>query len=243
MFPEANPDEFAALAELAEIFGELVEAFYHGQQAQLSPDRIVEVALRCVPRSRSTGLVMVDDRGPITVAATDDVGERIDRIRRETGQGPALDILDSNDLVVCDDLPDDERWPDYGTRVTEETGIRSLLSYRLYLGRGRRAALSFYTDWPYAFDELAITTGAIFAAYCSLALFTTYLFDEPLSQRRSGEVHREIGVAVGILMGAHGINTAAAYARLHSSARELRKSLPEVAQYVHQHGELPDQGS
>jgi len=241
--PEPHPDEFAALAELAEIFGELVEALYQGQSAQLSPDRIVQVALRCVPRSRSTGIVVVDDRGPVTVAATDDVGERIDRIRTETGQGPALDILESNDLIVCDDLPVDERWPEYGTRVTEETGIRSLLSYRLYLGRGMRAALSFYSDWPFAFDELAITTGAIFAAYCSLALFTTYLFDEPPSQRRSGEVHREIGVAVGILMAAHGIDTAAAYARLHGSARELRRSLPEVAAYVHRHGDLPDHGS
>jgi hypothetical protein len=241
--PDADPDEFAALAELAEIFGELVDALHRGQPAELSPDRIVQIAVRCVPRSRSAGLVVVDARGPVTVAATDDVGKSIDRIRSETGQGPALDILETNDLVVCDELPGDERWPDFGRRATDETGIRSLISYRLYLGRGRRAALSFYSDWPYAFDELAITTGAIFAAYCSLALFTTYLFDEPLSRRRSGEVHREIGVAVGILMAAHGIDTSAAYARLHGSARELRKSLPEMAEYVHLHGDLPRQES
>jgi hypothetical protein len=240
--PDSNPDEFAALAELAEIFGELVETLHQGQPAELTAQRIVDIALRCVPRSRSCALVIVDD-DLATVAATDGVGDEFARIRESTGEGPTLDILETNDLIACDDLPDDQRWPEFGRQATDRTGVRSILSYRLYLGRNRRGALSFYSDWPYAFDEIAIATGAIFAAYCSLALISNHLLGEPVSRRRSGEVHREIGIAVGILMASHGLDTAAAFARLHGSARELRKSLPEVCEYVQRHGNLPAQGS
>jgi hypothetical protein len=241
--PDSNPDEFAALAELSEIFGELVETLHQGQPADLTPQRIVDTALHCVPRSRSCALVIVDDDGLSTVAATDGIGDEIARIRDGTGEGPTLDILETNDLVACDDLPDDERWPEFGRQATDRTGVRSILSYRLYLGRNRRGALSFYSDWPYAFDEVAIATGAIFAAYCSLALISNHLFGERVSRRRSSEVHREIGIAVGILMASLGLDTSAAFARLHGSARQLRKSLPEVSEYVQRHGALPAQES
>src|SRR4029079_57595 len=49
---------------------------------------------------------------------------------------------------------------------------RSIVGYRLYLAPGVRAALTFYSDWPHAFDELAIACGSIFAAYCSPMVFT-----------------------------------------------------------------------
>jgi hypothetical protein len=236
---DRHPDEFAALAELAEIFSELVEIFYAAEHADLSPERIVEIAARCMPRSQAVALVMSEDGSTSVVASTNGIGERISRIRSEVAEGPSIDVLETNDLVVCDDLTDDERWPEFGRRVVAETGVRSIATYRLYLGRGSRAALNFYSDWPYAFDEVAISTGCIFASYCSLALLTSRVLGEPLSAVRTAEVHREIGVAVGILMHAHGVDTGTAYGRLQRSARELRKSLPEVAQYVERHRELP----
>lgn len=115
-----------------------------------------------------------------------------------TQQGPALDVLDADDLVVSGDLGDDPRWPAFGARVIDRTGIRSIVSYRLYLSSNHRAALTFYSDWPYAFDDVAIATGAIFAAYGSLTLGSELVLSEHVNTRRSAQVHREIGVAVGI---------------------------------------------
>lgn len=42
------------------------------------------------------------------------------------------------------------------------------------------AALCFYSDWPYAFDQIAISTGAIFAASASLGAGQELVLGEPL---------------------------------------------------------------
>jgi ANTAR domain len=154
-------------------------------------------------------------------------------------------VLDTNDLVVSNDLAVDPRWPEFGSRVVDELGIRSVVSYRLYLSRRHRTALSFYSDWPHAFDDLDIATGAIFAAYCSLALHSRLVLDEPVAHRRAMEVHREMGVAVGIIMVTGNLTTEAAYHRLHRASRNLQRSLLDVARHVIAHGHLaepPDGG-
>lgn len=135
----------------------------------------------------------------------------------------------------------DLRWPVFGARVVEQVGIRSVVGYRLHLGSEVRAALTFYSDWPQAFDDLAIATGSIFAAYCSLVIFTETVLGTPLSGRRAGEVHREIGVAIGILMVTEKIDTETAFRRLHRGARRLHRDLPEIARQVVGAHRLPEE--
>jgi hypothetical protein len=63
-----------------------------------------------------------------------------------------LDVLVVDDYLKADDLATDPRWPKFGERAVQACGIRSMISYRLYLGRHRGAVLSFYSTWPHAFD-------------------------------------------------------------------------------------------
>lgn len=116
----------------------------------------MEIAADCVPRSDSVALAVATDGHLHNVAATSDIPAQIDRLRDETGQGPALDVLDTNDLVLSGDLTADPRWPMFADRVTRATSIRGTVSYRLYLGPRHRAALSVYSTWPYAFDDQAL---------------------------------------------------------------------------------------
>ncbi|MGI8416520.1 MAG: GAF and ANTAR domain-containing protein [Nakamurella sp.] len=232
--------EFAALAELAEAFNALVEALHEGAPVALSPARIVDVAAACMPRSQHTSLTAIDHDEVRIVAATSDVPRLVDRIRDDADEGPVLDVLDTNDLVMCGDLMDDPRWPVFGAQVTEATNIRSVVSYRLYLGPDQRAALTFYSNWPHAFDDLGIATGAIFAAYASLALTGELVLSEPVRPRRSADVHREIGVAIGIMMATTDLTTQAAYHQLHQASLQLHRSLPNLAKQVIAHRRMPD---
>ena len=238
--PEDDLDgPFRALAELAEAFIVLVRALVEDDElTAMTPRRILDLAAECVPAGKHTALIVVQDGEARSIAANTDLPGQVDEIRLASGQGPGLDVLDTNDLVVSNDLAADPRWPLFGRRVVDELGIRSVVSYRLYLGRRHRAALSFYSDWPHAFDDLAITTGAIFAAYCSLAMHSQLVLDEPVAHRRATEVHREIGVAVGILMATGDLTTEAAYHRLHRASRHLQRSLTDVARDVIAHGHL-----
>jgi ANTAR domain len=233
--------DFTAVIELAEAFTALVDALSSGDgHPAMNPQRIVDVAAACVPASRDVALSVAEGNRARLLAATGDLPRDVDRIRKEVGHGPVLDLVDTNDLVISNDLAADLRWPVFGRRVVEQLGIRSVAGYRLYLAPRVRAALTFYSDWPHAFDDLAIATGSIFAAYCSLVVFTETVLGTRLSTHRAAEVHREIGVAVGILMATQEIDTGTAFRRLHRAARRLHRDLPEVARHVVGHRRLPE---
>lgn len=237
---EDRAEEFVAIAELAEAFTEMVRLLTSDQTMHVDAPTIVEFAQRSMPLAQHTGLVLVERGTTHTVAATSDVPEQLDRIREELGEGPAQDVLEVNDLVISEDVASDPRWPQFGPRAHEELGVRSIASYRLHLGPDHRAALVFLSDWPYAFDDAAIAIGAIFAAYCSLALLTEHVLRDKLTPRQTAQVHREIGIAVGILLTRENLTTDQAYARLHEASQTLRKSLPEIAQHVIAHRRLPE---
>lgn len=239
--PEHGED-FRALAELAEVFTDLVAALRCGEASVLTPERVVELALRCMPRAQHAAITGLVDGRLCDLATSSGVPTALDRIRAETGEGPAFDLIEANDLVVADDLDDDPRWPRFSRRAVDETGVRSIVAYRLYFSSRHRAALSFSSDWPYAFDEIAISTGAIFAAYASLAAGQELVVGEPVGPDRSAEVHREIGVAVGILVASSGLSSEAAYQRLHHASRLLGQSLPQAARHVIEHRRLPGHG-
>ena len=172
--PAAEDDdrsqEAAALGALAAAFGTLIQALTTNQEvAPMSPQQIIQLAVDCMPRVRHAALITGQNGEARTVAATPDLPDRIDHIRSTTGQGPVFDVLDTNELVVSNDLATDPRWPLFGQRLADELDLRSAVSYRLHLGPGSRVALSLYSDWPYAFDNLAVSTGALFAVYYSLA--------------------------------------------------------------------------
>jgi hypothetical protein len=234
------PEDFRAIAELAEAFSELVGLLTDHQSVGMEVQTLVEFAHHAMPRAQHTGLLLLEDGITRTVAATSEVPERLDRLRAETGQGPALDVLETNDLVISGDVAADPRWPAFGARVLKELDVRSIASYRLHLGRDHRAALVFVSDWPYAFGELDGALGAIFAAYCSLVLLTDEILEDELVSARSAEVHREIGVAVGILLADGELTSDEAYRRLRAASRTLVTSLPDVARHVIAYRSLPE---
>jgi hypothetical protein len=172
--PDADErgQESAALAELAEAFSTLVRALVvEDDVTAITPARLIQLAATCLPRVKDAAFIAAQNGTPRCVAATTDLPSRVDQIRAATGQGPALDVLDTTELVVSNDLATDQRWPQFSRRVVDEVGLRSVVSYRLHLDPRHHAALTFYSDWPYAFDNLDITIGALFAAYSSLMMF------------------------------------------------------------------------
>jgi hypothetical protein len=139
--------ESAALAELAEAFGTLVGARAADENVDVvAPRRIVQLAVDCMPRAQHAAVIVVRDGEVRSIAATSGLPGRVDRIRAATGQGPGLDVLVANELVLSNDLAGDPRWPLFAGRLVDELGVRSILSYRLYLGPRERAAVNFYSD-------------------------------------------------------------------------------------------------
>lgn len=231
-----------SLAELATQFQELARTMVSTEPGQqLSTKRLLQFAAVSVPGGEHAAITLVGKHSrPNTVAASDEVPRHVDALQYETGEGPCLDALLQNDIAHAADLATDPQWPAFGPRAASETGVRSMLSFRLFLTADQHGALNFYASTPDAFDSLALSTGAIFASYTSLVLLNQLHQDESLHLHRALESNREIGMALGILM-VRGLHTPEeAFRRLRVASQHLHRKLHDIAEEVIHTGQLPD---
>lgn len=66
------------------------------------------------------------------------------------------------------DLSAERRWLRYRRMALEQTPIRSILSFELFIDGGSMAALNFYADHPHAFSEESVEIGTVFATHIAL---------------------------------------------------------------------------
>jgi serine phosphatase RsbU (regulator of sigma subunit) len=130
---------------------------------------MVELAVATIPGCEHAGVTILDDTIE-TPAASDEIPPRVDRLQYDAGEGPCLDAMRDHDVLVVDDLEAEDRWPSFSRRAAAETGIRSMLSFRLFLDEGTLGALNLYSRRRNAFDDDAVLAGGVFAAHAAVAL-------------------------------------------------------------------------
>jgi GAF domain-containing protein len=225
---------------LAEVFAEIARQL----EAQTSPERtqnrVTRAAVATVDGCEHAAISIVRRRGGIeTVAATDDVPPRVDAIQYDTGQGPCLNAIAEHVTYVIDDLAEDDRWPLFSRRAVEETGVRSMLSFRLFLQGDTMGALNLYSRRPAAFDEHTRAVGTVLAAHAAVALSAARSRERAVELQDALGSNREIGMAMGILMGRSGVTQDEAFALLRRASQQLHRKLREVAAEVVDTGALP----
>lgn len=97
--------------------------------------RIVESAVIAVPGVDYASItVLHTDSGLIeTTAATDTLVRQLDETQYELQEGPCMDGVTEEELVLSKDLREDTRWPRYGRRASA-AGIRAQIAIRLRNG-------------------------------------------------------------------------------------------------------------
>jgi serine phosphatase RsbU (regulator of sigma subunit) len=130
---------------------------------------MVELAVATIPGCDHAGVSIAD--GAIrTMAVSDEIPRLVDRVQDESGEGPCLDAIRDYEVFRVDDLRHEARWPSFGSRAARRTGVRSMLSFRLYLDETTLGALSLYSRRAAAFGDAARHIGAVFAAHAAVAL-------------------------------------------------------------------------
>jgi ANTAR domain-containing protein/GAF domain-containing protein len=230
----------AAMAQLAGEFTELVRVMTDPQPDGLRATRVVKLAAESVPGSEHAGITLINgSKEPETIASTGELPIKVDQVQYDTGEGPCLQALVENDIVWSGDLATDDQWPRFGPRAVQDTGVRSMVSFRLFLPGQHRGALNFYSLQPRAFDDLAVSIGAIFASYASITLLSSLHSDRAMNLERALETNREIGVAIGILMTRQLTTREQAFEELRVASQHLNLKLRDVAQEVILTGDLP----
>jgi hypothetical protein len=126
--------------------------------------------------------------------------------------------------------------------MVDQTPARSILSYRLFLTEKSAAGLNLYATRPGAFTDPSIATGAMFAAYASMALLAAVRQDKANHLIRALETNREIGVAMGILMASGKLTQQQAFEQLRTASQNLNRKLHDIAADVARNGQLPSVG-
>ena len=124
----------------------------------------------------------------------------MDALQYETGEGPCLSAIREHDVFVTGDLGCEDRWPRFSQRAVDETGIRSMLAFRLFLEEETLGALNLYSTQTDAFDERARALGAVLAAHAAVAMSAATGQEQTEQLEAALTNSREIGMALGILM-------------------------------------------
>jgi transcriptional regulator with GAF, ATPase, and Fis domain len=203
-------------------------------------DRVTRAAVRTVEGCDHAAISIVRRRGGIeTVGATDEVPSRVDAIQYEVGQGPCLQAIAEQVTVVIDDLAGDVRWPAFCRRAVEETGVRSMVSIRLFVGEDTMGSMNLYSRRAGVFDEQACAVGTVLAAHAAIALSAVADRERAAQLEDALASGREIGMAMGVLMARGGVGREEAFALLRRASQHLHRKLREVAAEVVDTGQLP----
>ena len=138
----------ADMASLETFIRQLADAArsMHGKTTtQETLDEAVLVAIEMIEDCDLAGMSIVNPRGIDTPAGSGEALRRLDELQFELHEGPCFDALRKHEVVIARDLSTDGRWPTWGPRVTDEIGVRSIVSYRLFTAEDTLGAMNLYS--------------------------------------------------------------------------------------------------
>lgn len=213
--------------ELAEAFAQLARALLAEPTLEATSAKIVWTAAGTIDGCESAGISLVE-KGSIRSAATSgDLAKRVDAIQHETSEGPCLDAIREHEVFRTEDLASEARWPAFVSRAAEETGVRSMLAFRLFTQTHTMGALNLYSTKPSAFevpDDMVV--GGVLAAHAAVAITNAR---EVEGLKRALESRAVIERAKGIIMASTGCSEDEAFALLRQQSQNLNEKLRDVA--------------
>jgi len=197
---------------------------------------------RLLPHADHASTSRRERKGFVTIGATSDVPPRVDRIQYELGHGPCVDAILTDNLFNAADLRIDPRWPEFGRRAAEETGILSMLSFRLFFedtdSADLMAALNLYAAKPQAFDEVDETILGLVATHGAFAITAAQQRRRADGVTAALQTNRDIGAALGVLMARLLVTREQAFDLMRIASQRTNRKMRDIAEDVLETGTL-----
>jgi transcriptional regulator with GAF, ATPase, and Fis domain len=204
----------------------MARALLAEDDVQHTLQKICDLAVETIDGCDHAGISFLKGRKVDTPAASDAVPRHVDRIQYEVGEGPCLDAIREHEVFETGDLGREHRWPLFASRAQRETGITSMMCFRLFVEGDTLGALNLYSKAANAFGQESRTVGLVFAAHAAIAL-SSAIHDEQMEEAlQSRDL---IGQAKGILMAREGITADQAFDMLRRASQRLNVKLRDVA--------------
>lgn len=201
-------------------------------------DRVLDYALQAVDCDFA-GVIFLHKRTRIeTVAATDPLIEKLDKIQLDIGQGPDIDALENRLAIIVNDIHLESRWPHWAALVAG-AGIRSMLGVRLYTSDELLGTLNLYSRQPQKFDLDDQAVAHVLARHAAVAIAAARNEDRLW---QAVDARKIIGQAQGILMERYDLDAERAFAVLTRYSQDNNIKLREVARRLVDTRSLPEKG-
>jgi GAF domain-containing protein len=223
--------------EIAQGFAAIARELMAADGVKQTLDLVVHLACASIEGCDHAAVSLRTERGLVTPASTSEVPGKVDAIEYETGQGPCVDAIRSHDVFVTEDLAREDRWPAFSGRAAHETGVHSMLSFKLFTEEDTMGALNLYSESIGAFTELAEAFGVVFAAHAAIALSAARSEE---SLERAVESRDLIGEAKGILVERRHVAPREAFEILRRASQSRNIKLLEVAAQLVETGTDPE---
>ncbi len=232
---------------LAAQFAALTRELFASQDLFEVAERVVDLALGCIPGVVASGVTFFEGVRPMAHVATDEVAQQLDAYQLAREEGPIGESLEAGEPVSIGDLAGDPRWPSFRS-MAAELGITGVAACGLTVRRDQDwhplGALTVYAEAPGAFDDDVGDAVSLFAAH--LAVVAAFDRDRHDVSRREAALHRAlgsrdvIGQAKGILMERRHVPAGEAFDMLRRASQRLNVRLQELATCLAETGELPE---
>jgi GAF domain-containing protein len=190
--------------------------------AELAEHAAVEI-----PGAQYAGVTVTRNAKYIdTPAATHKWPILLDEIQQLHREGPCLTAAWEEKTIHVADLETDDRFPLYRRDALEQTPIRSVMAFQMFIAGETMGALNVYAEEPRAFGQASRDIGLIFAAHSSVA-WNSARRDEQF--RRALASRDTIGQAKGMIMERYGVDAVQAFEVLRKLSQDSNVPLVQVA--------------
>jgi GAF domain-containing protein len=208
---------------------EIVQNLHSRQDADADTviAELAEHAAVEIPGAQYSGITVTRNRKTIdTPAASHHYPLLLDTIQQRHREGPCLTAAWNEKTVLVADLENDERFPRYRRDVLEETPIRTIMAFQLFIAGETMGALNVYAETPGVFGPETREIGQIFAVHSSVAWNSARRdaqFKQALSSRDT------IGQAKGMIMERYSVDAIRAFEMLRKLSQESNVPLTQIA--------------
>ncbi len=204
------------------------------QTPQSTMQLVVDLTKATIGQADAVGLTLVSGEGFETAAYTDEWVLTGDVFQYQLDDGPCLEGIRTNKMVVSHDLSREQRWQPFPDRVTS-LGVRSMLTVPL-LAELQLGGLNIYSKRVDVFDDMSQQIGALLARPASAAITNVQVLSDAITLteqlREAMESRAVIEQAKGILMATRMCTAEDAFAYLKKVSQHQNRKLREIAAEV-----------
>ncbi|WP_101524980.1 GAF and ANTAR domain-containing protein [Nocardioides houyundeii] len=159
-------------------------------------DGIVHAVLVALPEFDHAGISIIHRDGRIeTLCGTDQFVWDLDELQYSLAEGPCVDAMREERVVIVEGARHDQRWPNYMPQAARR-GLRAQLALQVYTGAETIGGLNLYSTESEAVPPESLQVADLFATHAAIALGQARTEDQ-LHQAASGR--KVIGQAMGIV--------------------------------------------